>query len=47
LTPIEISSQVGFSDHKYFSKCFAKEFGKTPSEFLNEYNKIDEAKIIG
>ncbi|MEM9984616.1 MAG: response regulator, partial [Bacteroidota bacterium] len=29
----EIAYQVGFRDARYFSKCFQKEFGKTPSEF--------------
>jgi transcriptional regulator GlxA family with amidase domain len=30
----EISYQVGFSSHAYFSKCFHDQYGKTPSEFL-------------
>ncbi len=30
----EIAYQVGFSDPKYFSKCFKKYFGKSPSEFI-------------
>ncbi len=29
----EIAYQVGFRDARYFSKCFQKEFGKTPSEY--------------
>jgi signal transduction histidine kinase/ligand-binding sensor domain-containing protein/DNA-binding response OmpR family regulator len=29
----EVSYMVGFSDPKYFSKCFIKEFGITPSEY--------------
>jgi signal transduction histidine kinase/DNA-binding response OmpR family regulator len=29
----QIAYQVGFSDHSYFTKCFKKKFGKTPSEY--------------
>lgn len=32
----EVAYLVGFSDPKYFSKCFSKEFGKTPSEYVQE-----------
>ncbi len=32
----EVAYMVGFSDPKYFSKCFSKQFGKTPSEFVAE-----------
>lgn len=32
----EVAYMVGFSDPKYFSKCFSKQFGKTPTEFLND-----------
>lgn len=30
----EIAFKVGFSDVSYFSKCFKKQFGTTPTEFL-------------
>jgi len=30
----EIAYMVGFSDRKYFSKEFKKQYGKTPSEFM-------------
>lgn len=33
----EVGYMVGFSDPKYFSKCFIKKFGKTPSEYCNEF----------
>ncbi|MDP4210170.1 MAG: two-component regulator propeller domain-containing protein [Bacteroidota bacterium] len=33
----EVGYMVGFSDPKYFSKCFIKEFGKTPTEYGNEF----------
>lgn len=32
----EVAYLVGFSDPKYFSKCFSKEFGKTPTEYVSE-----------
>lgn len=32
----EVAYMVGFSDPKYFSKCFSKQFGKTPTEYINE-----------
>ena len=38
LTIYEVAYAVGFSDRKYFSKEFKKQFGKTPSEYIN----IDE-----
>ena len=33
LTIADIAYAVGFTDPKYFSKCFKTEFGMTPSEF--------------
>jgi AraC-like DNA-binding protein len=39
----EVAYLVGFSDPKYFSKCFSKEFGKTPTEYVQEMrSKQDE-----
>lgn len=35
----EVAYLVGFSDPKYFSKCFSKEFGKTPTEYLQDAKK--------
>jgi signal transduction histidine kinase/DNA-binding response OmpR family regulator len=32
----EIAYLVGFNDPKYFTRCFKKHFGKTPSEYLQE-----------
>jgi signal transduction histidine kinase/DNA-binding response OmpR family regulator len=29
----QIAYQVGFNDQSYFTKCFKKKFGKTPSEY--------------
>lgn len=34
----EVSFMVGFSDPKYFSKCFQKEFGLSPTEYANKKN---------
>jgi signal transduction histidine kinase/ligand-binding sensor domain-containing protein/CheY-like chemotaxis protein/AraC-like DNA-binding protein len=33
----EVAYLVGFADAKYFSKCFSKQFGKTPTDYLNEH----------
>jgi len=33
----EVAYKVGFSDPKYFSKCFKKEFNMLPSNFVSEY----------
>ncbi|MBQ6577832.1 MAG: helix-turn-helix domain-containing protein [Bacteroidales bacterium] len=32
----EIAYEVGFNDPKYFTRCFSKEFGTSPSAFLKE-----------
>ncbi len=34
----EVAYMTGFSDPKYFSKCFSKQFGKTPTDYANENN---------
>ncbi len=31
----EVAYQTGFKNPKYFTKCFQKEFGVTPTEYLN------------
>ncbi|MEP5548044.1 DNA-binding response regulator, partial [Maribacter dokdonensis] len=36
----EIAYMTGFSNHKYFTKCFSKEYGMSPTE----YAKKNEAK---
>lgn len=33
----EVAYKVGFNDPKYFSRCFKRQMGKTPSEFLKEH----------
>ena len=37
MTISEVSYEVGFNDPQYFSKCFRKEFGKSPSVYAREY----------
>ena len=37
-TVAEIAYEVGFNDPKYFSVCFKKEFGVTPTEYINRYH---------
>jgi signal transduction histidine kinase/ligand-binding sensor domain-containing protein/DNA-binding response OmpR family regulator len=34
----EVSYMVGFTDPKYFTKCFVKEFGMTPTEYIAEFH---------
>ena len=33
----EVSYHVGFKNPKYFSMCFSKKFGLTPSQFQKKY----------
>lgn len=41
---LEIAVDLGYSDRKYFTSCFKKEFGQTPTEYRKEKfgNKIPE-----
>lgn len=39
LTVAEISYKVGFNNPKYFSKCFQKKYGETPSQFADKFFK--------
>jgi YesN/AraC family two-component response regulator len=32
----EISYSIGFNSHSYFTSSFKKQFGKTPSEYMND-----------
>ncbi len=36
----DVAYAVGFNDPKYFSRCFKKHFGKSPSEYVKE-NSLD------
>lgn len=35
---VEVCYMVGFNTPSYFSKCFAKHFGKLPKEYINDLN---------
>lgn len=35
----EVSYKVGFNNPKYFSKCFQKRYGETPSQFADKFSK--------
>jgi len=37
----EIAFKVGFNDPKYFSRCFKKFFGKSPSEYISKNSLSD------
>ena len=34
----QISYKVGFNNPKYFSKCFQKKYGETPSQYSNKFS---------
>ena len=38
----EIAFDVGFNDSKYFTRCFTKEFGQSPSSLVREKSKDAE-----
>lgn len=42
LTVSEISYKVGFNNPKYFSKCFQKKYGETPTQFADKFFKSSE-----
>ncbi|TXD50422.1 MULTISPECIES: hybrid sensor histidine kinase/response regulator transcription factor [unclassified Polaribacter] len=35
----EVSYKVGFKNPKYFSKCFLKKYGETPSRYANKFSE--------
>ncbi len=39
----EVAFAVGFSDPKYFAKCFKDEYGITPSQYQQKPDKTDQA----
>lgn len=41
----DIAYEVGFSDPNYFSKCFRKFFGKSPSSFIEEGSQVPRLQI--
>lgn len=36
LSVSEVSYEVGFNDPQYFSKCFKEQYGKTPTQYVND-----------
>ena len=41
----EVAYSVGFSDPKYFTKCFKKQTGQTPSEYRNRKKEFTQQTI--
>jgi len=39
----QISYKVGFNNPKYFSKCFQKKYGETPTQYLNKFTDDSKA----
>lgn len=39
LTVSEVTYEVGFSDPQYFSKCFSRHYGMTPTEYARKHVK--------
>lgn len=37
----EVCYKVGFRNPKYFSKCFQKKFGLTPTQYANKFSSFD------
>ncbi len=38
----EIAYQVGFNDPKYFTRCFTRQYGSSPSSYMGEDKLVDE-----
>ncbi len=46
ITLNEVAERIGLQSHSYFSRMFKKEFGKSPSQFMqslkNDVNAVEE-----
>lgn len=42
---VEVCYMVGFNTPSYFSKCFAKHFGKLPKEYINDLNNNNNNEL--
>ena len=40
---IDIAESVGYNDPAYFRRCFSKEYGITPTRYLNQLHSHDES----
>ena len=38
----EIAYKVGFNDPKYFTRCFTRQYGTSPSSYAGEDASVDE-----
>lgn len=44
LSIAEVAYEAGFSDPKYFSKCFKNEMGLTPSQYIEQTKNTNRSK---
>nr|WP_299074475.1 two-component regulator propeller domain-containing protein [uncultured Allomuricauda sp.] len=42
----EVAYRTGFSNQKYFSKCFSKQYGMCPSEYIKKYADKDKEDVM-
>jgi AraC-like DNA-binding protein len=42
MTVAEVAYATGFSNPKYFTRCFKDIFGKTPTEYIRSQQKLNE-----
>lgn len=41
----EVAYMTGFSNHKYFSKCFSREYGMSPTEYAKQFEKKNKDRF--